>query len=51
MEEYETIIKLCKEGFTYLDKNTGREKKFRPNSPLAFALALQATLGFRASDR
>lgn len=50
VEEYETIIKLCKEGFTYLDKNTGREKKFRPNSPLAFALALQATLGFRASD-
>lgn len=50
VEEYETIIKLCKEGFKYYDKNTGREKKFRPNPPLAFALALQATLGFRASD-
>lgn len=50
VEEYENIIKLCKEGFTYLDKNTGREKKFRPNPSLAFALALQATLGFRASD-
>ena len=44
------IIKLCKEGFQYYDKNTGREKKFRPNPSLAFALALQATLGFRASD-
>ena len=50
VEEYEQIIKLCKEGFTYTDKKTGREKKFRPNQPLAFALALQATLGFRASD-
>ncbi len=50
IEEYENIIKLCKEGFTYLDKNTVREKKFRPNPSLAFALALQATLGFRASD-
>ena len=43
-------VKLCKEGFSYYDKNTGREKKFRPNPSLAFALALQATLGFRASD-
>ena len=50
VEEYEMIIKLCKEGFQYYDKNTGREKKFRPNPSLAFALALQATLGFRASD-
>lgn len=50
IEEYEEIIKLCKEGFTYTDKKTGREKKFRSNQPLAFALALQATLGFRASD-
>lgn len=50
VEEYEEIIKLCKEGFTYTDKNTGRQKKFRSNPSLAFALALQATLGFRASD-
>lgn len=50
IEEYEEIIKLCKSGFSYSDKNTGREKKFRPNPSLAFALALQATLGFRASD-
>ena len=49
-EEYEQIIKLCRDGFTYIDKNTGREKKFRANPQLAFALALQATLGFRASD-
>ena len=27
VEEYEQIIKLCKEGFTYTDKKTGREKK------------------------
>lgn len=50
IEEYEQIINLCKSGFTYGDKNTGRRKKFRPNPSLAFALALQATLGFRASD-
>ena len=50
VEEYQQIIKLCKEGFTYTDKKDRGEKKFRPNQPLAFALALQATLGFRASD-
>ncbi|MDU6297469.1 tyrosine-type recombinase/integrase [Clostridium celatum] len=50
VEEYEQIIKLCKEGFSYYDKKTGRSRKFRPNPSLAFALALQATLGFRASD-
>ena len=48
--EYEEIIKLCKSGFTYIDKKTGREKTFRKNPSLAFALVLQATLGFRASD-
>ena len=41
---------MCKKGFIYFDENTGRERKFRPNPSLAFALALQATLGFRASD-
>lgn len=50
IDEYEEIIKLCKSGFIYGDKNTGRRKRFRPNPSLAFALALQATLGFRASD-
>lgn len=50
IEEYEKIIDLCKKGFIYFDENTGRERKFRPNPSLAFALALQATLGFRASD-
>ena len=49
-EEYETIIKHCKDGFNYIDKNTEKERHFRPNPSLAFALALQATLGFRASD-
>ena len=49
-EEYETIIKYCKEGFHYNDKSTGKERYFRPNPSLAFALALQATLGFRGSD-
>lgn len=49
-EEYEEIIKLCKSGFKYIDKNSGKERKFRSNPSLAFALALQATLGFRASD-
>lgn len=48
--EYEEIIRLCKSGFSYIDKNTGKEKVFRKNPSLAFALALQATLGFRASD-
>ena len=33
-----------------LFKKTGREKTFRKNPSLAFALVLQATLGFRASD-
>lgn len=50
INEYEEIIKLCKSGFEYIDKKTGNIKKFRPNPPLTFALALQATLGFRASD-
>lgn len=50
IDEYEEIIKLCKSGFIYGDKNAGRRKRFRPNPSLAFALALQATLGFRASD-
>lgn len=48
--EYEEIIKLCKSGFEYIDKKSGKIKKFRSNPSLAFALALQATLGFRASD-
>ena len=48
--EYEEIIKLCNSGFTYIDKNTGKEKTFRKNTSLAFAFVLQATLGFRASD-
>ena len=48
--EYEEIIKLCNSGFTYIDKNTGRERTFRKNTSLAFAFVLQATLGFRASD-
>lgn len=48
--EYEEIINLCKLGFEYVDKKSGRIKKFRSNPSLAFALALQATLGFRASD-
>lgn len=49
-DEYENIINLCKVGFSYIDQKTGRRKKFRSNPTLAFALALQATLGFRASD-
>lgn len=49
-DEYEEIINLCKSGFNYIDKKTGKERRFRPNPSLAFALALQATLGFRASD-
>ena len=50
IEEYEKIINLCKSGFKYIDEESGKEKTFRPNPSLAFALALQATLGFRASD-
>lgn len=49
-DEYEEIIKLCKSGFEYIDKKSENIKKFRSNPQLAFALALQATLGFRASD-
>ena len=49
-DEYEQIMNLCKSGFKYIDKKTGRKRQFRPNPSLAFALALQATLGFRASD-
>ena len=49
-DEYEQIICLCKSGFKYINQNTGRQRKFRANPSLAFALALQATLGFRASD-
>ncbi len=49
-DEYETIIKHCKDGFYYNDESTGKKRCFRPNPSLAFALALQATLGFRGSD-
>lgn len=50
VNEYEEIIRLCKSGFEYMDNKSGKIKKFRSNLSLAFALALQATLGFRASD-
>ena len=48
VEEFTTIIKTIKEGFTYVDN--GKEKKFRANNRMAFALQLEAHLGIRIGD-
>lgn len=46
--EYRKIIELIINGFTYIQDGT--EKTFRPNSKLALALQLQASLGLRIGD-
>ena len=46
--EYREIIELIINGFTYIQDGT--EKTFRPNSKLALALQLQASLGLRIGD-
>lgn len=48
VEEFTEIITAIKEGFTY--REAGRDKKFRANSRMAFALQLQANLGIRIGD-
>lgn len=47
-EEYEKIMKLCKNGFKYEDG--GKFHTFRPNEQLALTFLLQANLGLRISD-
>lgn len=48
LEEYNQIINLIKNGFTYDDYD--KVRKFRPNRQVALALILEANLGIRISD-
>ncbi len=48
VEEFTEIIKAIKEGFVY--REAGKDKKFRANTRMAFALQLQANLGIRIGD-
>ena len=48
VEEFTEIITAIKEGFVY--KEAGKDKKFRVNDRMAFALQLQANLGIRIGD-
>lgn len=49
VEEFEAIITSIKNGFTYTGEG-GKQKKFRANDRMAFALQLQANLGIRIGD-
>lgn len=46
--EYQEIVKLMVDGFIYREE--GKEKIFRPNSQIALALQLEASLGLRIGD-
>ena len=48
VEEFTEIITAIKEGFVY--REAGKDKKFRANTRMAFALQLQANLGIRVGD-
>lgn len=48
IEEYQEIIKLLNEGFTY--EHDKKEKIFRPNHQVSMALQLEASLGLRIGD-
>lgn len=48
IKEYQEVIRLMNEGFTY--EVEGKEKTFRPNYQVALALQLQASLGLRIGD-
>jgi len=49
LEEFQEILRLLREGFTYLDENNV-QRKCRPNPTVAVILQLQANLGLRIGD-
>ena len=48
IKEYQEVIKLIAEGFTY--EAEGKERTFRPNYQVSLILQLQASLGLRIGD-